>query len=64
MVCSRNHQGVRYGGTYVRVHLSCLLPYSETYQSSSEDCKIEPNTLQKRSYESSKIPISEDNDMV
>ena len=59
-VCHRERNN---GGTYVRLHPSHLMPYSETYQSSSEDHKIEPNISQKSAVEFQKVPISEDNDI-
>ena len=67
MACSKNCYRVGAKAvacqTYEKVYLSLLVPYSETYQSFSEDSKIELSTSQKRSNKSPKGTIFEENDM-
>lgn len=56
---------VKHGSTYVRVHLSHLVPYPEVYQSPEDGTVMEqtPKTLQKGPDKTPKVSIFEANDV-
>ena len=55
---------VEHGGTYVRVHPSCLVPYPVVYQNSSEsESMVEPTTSQVGPKETSNISIFGENNV-